>query len=324
MIYSRISGTGSHLPAKIVTNHDLEKVMDTSDQWIRERTGICERRIAADGETTGDLAEAACRKALEAADVDPAEIDLFVIGTTTPNLVFPSTACLLQKKLGLPDCGSMDVNAACSGFLYALSVADKYIRCGDAQKVLVCGAETLSRITNWSKRDTAVLFGDGAGAVVLEASDAPGILSTHIHANGDYVDLLTTTVGVSTGFDAMAGNGGKPEILMRGNEVFKVAVRTLGRIVEETLGANGLEKSDLDWLIPHQANLRIIAAMARMLDMSMDRVVVTVDRHGNTSAASVPLALDEAVRDGRIQRGDMLLLEAFGGGFTWGSALIRY
>jgi 3-oxoacyl-[acyl-carrier-protein] synthase-3 len=324
VIYSRIRGTGSQLPAKVVTNHDLEKVMDTSDQWIRERTGICERRIAADGETTGDLAEAACRKALEAADVDPAEIDLFVIGTTTPNLVFPSTACLLQKKLGLPDCGSMDVNAACSGFLYALSVADKYIRCGDAQKVLVCGAETLSRITNWNKRDTAVLFGDGAGAVVLEASDAPGILSTHIHANGDYVDLLTTTVGVSSGFGGMAENDGKPEIQMRGNEVFKVAVRTLGRIVEETLGANGLEKSDLDWLIPHQANLRIIAAMARMLDMSMDRVVVTVDRHGNTSAASVPLALDEAVRDGRIQRGDMLLLEAFGGGFTWGSALIRY
>jgi 3-oxoacyl-[acyl-carrier-protein] synthase-3 len=324
VIYSRISGTGSQLPAKVVTNHDLEKVIDTSDQWIRERTGICERRIAADGETTGDLAEAACRKALEAADVDPAEIDLFVIGTTTPDLIFPSTACLLQKKLGLPDCGSMDVIAACSGFLYALSVADKYIRCGDAKKVLVCGAETLSRITNWNKRETAVLFGDGAGAVVLEASDAPGILSTHIHANGDYADLLTTTVGVSSGFDAMAGNDGKPEILMRGNEVFKVAVRTLGRIVEETLGANGLEKSDLDWLIPHQANLRIIAAMARMLDMSMDRVVVTVDRHGNTSAASVPLALDEAVRDGRVQRGDMLLLEAFGGGFTWGSALIRY
>jgi 3-oxoacyl-[acyl-carrier-protein] synthase III len=324
VIYSRISGTGSQLPAKVVTNHDLEKVIDTSDQWIRERTGICERRIAADGETTGDLAEAACRNALEAADVDPAEIDLFVIGTTTPDLIFPSTACLLQKRLGLSDCGSMDVNAACSGFLYALSVADKYIRCGDAQKVLVCGAETLSRITNWNKRETAVLFGDGAGAVVLEASDAPGILSTHIHANGDYADLLTTTVGVSSGFAAMAGNDGKPEILMRGNEVFKVAVRTLGRIVEETLGANGLEKSDLDWLIPHQANLRIIAAMARMLDMSMDHVVVTVDRHGNTSAASVPLALDEAVRDGRIQRGDMLLLEAFGGGFTWASALLRY
>ena len=324
MIYSRISGTGSQLPAKIVTNHDLAKVMDTSDQWIRERTGICERRIAADGETTADLAEVACRKALEAADVDPAEIDLFVMGTTTPNLVFPSTACLLQKKLGLPDCGAMDVNAACSGFLYALSVADKYIRCGEAKKVLVCGAETLSRITNWSKRETAVLFGDGAGAVVLEAADAPGILSTHIHANGDYGDLLTTAVGVSVGYDGLAGNNGRPEILMRGNEVFKVAVRTLGRVVEETLGANGLQKSDLDWLIPHQANLRIIAAMARMLDMSMDRVIVTVDRHGNTSAASVPLALDEAVRSGKVKRGELLLLEAFGGGFTWGSALLRY
>jgi 3-oxoacyl-[acyl-carrier-protein] synthase-3 len=218
----------------------------------------------------------------------------------------------------------MDVNAACSGFIYALSIADKYIRCGDAKNVLVCGAETLSRITNWNKRDTAVLFGDGAGAVVLEASEEPGILSTHVHANGDYADLLTTNVGISTGFKGMEENDGRPEIRMRGNEVFKVAVRTLGRIVEETLGANGLVKSDLDWLIPHQANLRIIAAMARMLDMSMDHVVVTVDRHGNTSAASVPLAFDEAVRDGRIQRGDLLMMEAFGGGFTWGSALIRY
>jgi 3-oxoacyl-[acyl-carrier-protein] synthase-3 len=218
----------------------------------------------------------------------------------------------------------MDVNAACSGFMYALSVADKYIRCGDARKVLVCGAETLSRIVNWNKRDTAVLFGDGAGAVVLEASDEPGILSTHIHANGNYVDLLTTNAGISVGWDAVAENDGKPEIIMRGNEVFKVAVRTLGRIVEETLEANQLQKTDLDWLIPHQANLRIISAMAKLLDMNMDHVVVTVDRHGNTSAASVPLALDEAVRDGRIQRGDLLLLEAFGGGFTWGSALIRY
>jgi 3-oxoacyl-[acyl-carrier-protein] synthase-3 len=317
-------GTGSHLPDKVVTNHDLEKVMDTSDQWIRERTGIRERRVAADSETTASLGEQACRKALEASGVDPGEIDLFVVGTTTPDLVFPSVACLLQKRLGLPDCGAMDVNAACSGFIYALSIADKYIRCGDARRVLVLGAETLSRITNWNKRDTAVLFGDGAGAVVLEPSDEPGILSTHVHANGDYADLLSTSVGVSRGWEGMAENGGRPEIQMRGNEVFKVAVRTLGRIVEETLGANGLEKSDLDWLIPHQANLRIIAAMARMLDMSMDHVVVTVDRHGNTSAASVPLALDEAVRDGRITRGDTLLLEAFGGGFTWGSALIRY
>ena len=324
MKYSRIAGTGSRLPDKIVTNHDLEAIMDTNDQWIRERTGIRERRTVIEGETTATLARAACQKAIEAADVDPNEIDLFVMGTTTPDLVFPSTACLLQKQLGLPDCGAMDVNAACSGFMYALSVGDKYIRCGDARKVLVCGAETLSRIVNWNKRETAVLFGDGAGAVVLEASDEPGILSTHIHANGNYVDVLTTNAGISVGWDAVAENDGKPEIMMRGNEVFKVAVRTLGRIVEETLSANDMDKTDLDWLIPHQANLRIIAAMARMLDMNMDHVVVTVDRHGNTSAASVPLALDEAVRDGRIQRGDMLLLEAFGGGFTWGSALIKY
>lgn len=324
MKHSRIAGTGSQLPDRVLTNHDLEAMMDTSDQWIRDRTGIRERRVVVEGETTATLALQACSKALQAADADPSEIDLFVMGTTTPDLVFPSTACLLQKQLGLPDCGAMDVNAACSGFMYALSIADKYVRCGDARKVLVCGAETLSRIVNWNKRETAVLFGDGAGAVVLEASDEPGILSTHIHANGNYVDVLTTNAGISVGWDAVKENDGKPEIMMRGNEVFKVAVRTLGRIVEETLDANQLKKSDLTWLIPHQANLRIITAMARLLDMNMDHVVVTVDRHGNTSAASVPLALDEAVRDGRIQRGDLLLLEAFGGGFTWGSALIRY
>ena len=324
MIYSRIAGTGSHLPDRIVSNHDLEKVMDTSDQWIRERTGICERRWAAEKEVTSDLAEKACLNALEAADADPAEIDLFMMGTTTPDLIFPSTACLLQKRLGLPDCGAMDVNAACSGFLYALSVADKFIRCGDAKKVLVCGAETLTNITNLQKRDTAVLFGDGAGAVVLEASEEPGILSTHIHANGNHADLLNTEVGVSRGFAGIEKNDGKPELLMKGNEVFKVAVRTLGRIVDETLEANNMDKSELDWLIPHQANLRIIVATARKLDMNMDQVVISVDRHGNTSAASVPLALDEAVRDGRVKRGDMLLLEAFGGGFTWGSALIKY
>lgn len=324
MLYSRIMGTGSALPKRVVTNLDLEKLMDTNDQWIRDRTGITERRIAGPGETTTTLALEACRNAIEAAAVDPKEIDLFVLGTTTPDLIFPSSACLIQKELGLRDVGAMDVNAACSGFIYALSVADKYIRCGDAKKVLVGGAETLSQLINWNKRETAVLFGDGAGAVVLEASDTPGILSTHIHADSNYADLLTTNVGVSRGFGGLADNDGKAEILMKGNEVFKVAVRTLGRIVDETLSANKLDKSDLDWLIPHQANLRIIAATARMLNMDMDQVVVTVDRHGNTSAASVPLALDEAVRDGRIKRGDMLLLEAFGGGFTWGSALIRY
>ncbi len=324
MIYSRIIGTGSYLPKKVVTNHDLEKILDTDDQWIRERTGIRERRISSDEEPTTVLAENACRKALEAADVDPLEIDLLVMGTTTPDLIFPSSACLIQKKLDLPDCGAMDVNAACSGFIYALSIADKFIRCGDAKKVLVCGAETLSKMINWNKRDTAVLFGDGAGAVVLEASEEPGILSTHLHANGHHADLLNTAVGVSRGFEGLKDNDGKVELLMKGNEVFKVAVRTLGKIVDETLAANNMNKSELDWLIPHQANLRIIAATARKLDMDMDRVVITVDRHGNTSSASVPLALDEAVRDGRIKRGDMLLLEAFGGGFTWGSALIKY
>lgn len=323
-MYSRIAGTGSALPENKVTNQDLEKIMDTSDSWIRERTGIRERRIVTADQTTASLAEEACRNALEAADCDPAEIDLLVLGTTTPDLIFPSTACLIQKKLGLRDCGAMDVNAACSGFIYAMSVADKFIRVGECKKVLVCGAETLSEMVNWNKRETAVLFGDGAGAVVLEATEEPGILSTHIHANGDYADLLNTAVGVSRGFEALKDNDGRVELQMKGNEVFKVAVRTLGRIVDETLEANNMQKSDLDWLIPHQANLRIIAATARKLEMSIDQVVVTVDRHGNTSAASVPLALDEAVRDGRIKRGETLLLEAFGGGFTWGSALIRY
>jgi len=324
LIYSRIAGTGSSLPERVVTNRDLEKILDTSDEWIRSRTGISERRVISKGETTATLALEACRKAIQAANVDPAEIDLLVLGTTTPDLIFPSTACLIQKQLGLPDCGAMDVNAACSGFIYALSIADKYIKCGDARKVLVAGAETLTQLVNWKKRDVAVIFGDGAGAMVLEASEQPGILSTHIHADGNYGDLLATKEGVSRGFDGIADNEGKPEICMKGNEVFKVAVRTMGRMVDETLGANHLQKSDLDWLIPHQANYRIITATAKMLDMDMDHVVVTIDRHGNTSAASVPLALDEAVRDGRIQRGDMLLLEAFGGGLTWGSALIRY
>lgn len=324
MTYSRIIGTGSYLPRKVVTNKDFEKTLDTSDQWIRERTGISERRISSDDEPTTYLAEQACRKAIEAAGIDPGEIDLFIMGTTTPDLIFPSSACLIQKKLGLPDCGSMDVNAACSGFMYAISIADKFIRCGDAKKALVCGAENLTQMVNWNKRETAVLFGDGAGAVVLEASEEPGILSTHIHANGNHADLLNSEVGVSRGFKGLENNDGRVELQMKGNEVFKVAVRTLGRIVDETLEANNMDKSELDWLIPHQANLRIISATARKLNMSMDQVVITIDRHGNTSAASVPLALDEAVRDGRIKRGDMLLLEAFGGGFTWGSALIKY
>jgi len=319
---SRITGTGSYLPEKVVTNADLEKMLDTSDEWIRERTGISERCIARDDETSGDMAEVAAQRAMQAAGVNPEDIGLLIVGTTTPDLVFPSTACLLQARLGLPDCGAMDVNAACSGFLYALSIADKYIRCGEVKKALVIGVEKLSAMTDWNDRGTAVLFGDGAGAVVLEASEEAGILSTHIHAAGRHSDLLCTDVGVGTGFKPEEGGGVR--IMMKGNEVFKVAVRTLGRIVDETLEHNNMKKSELDWLIPHQANLRIISATAKKLGMTMDQVVITVDRHGNTSTASVPLALDEAVRAGKIKRGEVLLLEAFGGGFTWASALIKY
>lgn len=322
MKYSRIIGTGSYLPEKTVTNADLEKILDTTDEWIRGRTGISERRVARDDETSGDMAEVAANRAMKAAGIAPADIGLLVLGTTTPDLVFPSTACLLQARLGLPDCGAMDVNAACSGFMYAMSIADKYIRCGDVKTALVVGVDKLTAMLDWSDRGTAVLFGDGAGAVVLQASEEAGILSTHIHAAGRHSDLLGVDVGVSTGFKAEERGGVR--IMMKGNEVFKVAVNTLGRIANETLAHNNMKKSELDWLVPHQANYRIISATARKLGMTMDQVVVTVDKHGNTSAGSVPLALDEAVRAGKIKRGETLLLEAFGGGFTWASALVKY
>lgn len=321
-MYARIIGTGRYLPEKILTNKDLEQMVDTSDQWITERTGIRQRHVAAEGQTTCDLAEMAAKQAMEDAGLKPGDIDLLLVGTTTPDLIFPSTACLLQHRLGMAECGAFDINAACSGFIYALSVADQYIRNGTARNVLVVGAETLTRMLDWNDRGTCVLFGDGAGAAVLTADENPGIMSTHIHANGGYSDLLKVDVGVSRGFKAEERGG--VSVSMKGNEVFKVAVNTLGRIVDETLAANNLEKEDLDWLIPHQANLRIIKATAKKLKMSMDQVVVTVDRHGNTSAASVPMALDEALRSGRIRRGDKLLLEAFGGGFTWGAALVAY
>ncbi len=322
-IFSRIAGTGSYLPEQVLTNEDLAKRVDTSDEWIRSRTGIGERHVAAEGETTSDLAYHAAVRAMEAAGVSAADIDMIVVGTTTPDIIFPSTACLLQARLGVGNCASMDVNAACSGFLYALSVADKFIRCGDARTVLVVGAETLTRIVDWNDRTTCVLFGDGAGAVVLKADQETGILSTHLHADGSKKELLWCPVGVSTGFVADSDNAGCA-IHMKGNDVFKYAVKALDSVVDEALEANGLDKHDLDWLIPHQANLRIIEATAKRLEMPMEQVVVTVDRHGNTSAGSVPLALDEAVRSGRVQRGQLLLLEAFGGGFTWGSALLRY
>jgi 3-oxoacyl-[acyl-carrier-protein] synthase III len=321
-IYSRILATGSALPERVVTNADLEKFVDTSDEWIRERTGIRQRHIAAEGETTGDLSTLAAQRALDAAGVKASELDLIVLGTTTPDIIFPSTACLVQHRLGANGCAAFDVNAACSGFVYALGVADKFIRSGQSKKVLVIGAETLTRMVNWEERETAVLFGDGAGAVVLEASSEPGIYATCLHADGGHKELLYNPVGVSVGFKDEPNHGVR--IRMSGREVFKVAVKTLDSLVEETLAAAGMEASQLDWLVPHQANLRIIEATAKRLNMSMDQVIVTVDKHANTSAGSVPLALDYAVRSGKVHRGQNLLLEAFGGGFTWASALLRY
>ena len=297
-------------------------MVDTSDQWIVERTGIRKRHIAADGEYTCDLAERAAIQAMRMAGVSSKDIDLIVVATTTPDQVFPSTACLLQARLGIHGPAAFDVQAVCTGFIYALGVADKFIKSGSAKCALVIGAETLSRIVDWKDRNTCVLFGDGAGAVVLQASDVPGIISTHLHADGAFENLLRVPTGISRVSSLLEEGGAYME--MRGNEVFKMAVTTLGRIVDETLQANGMKKSDVDWLIPHQANIRIINATAKKLRTSMDHVVVTVDEHGNTSAASVPLALDTAVRDGRIKRGETLLMEAFGGGFTWGSVLANF
>ena len=322
MTYSRIAGTGSYLPEKVVTNHDLEKTMDTSDDWIRERTGIKRRHIAADGEATSDLALAAAKQALDMAGIGADDINLIIIATTTPDKVFPASACIVQRRLGIRGCGAFDIQAACSGFVYGLDLADRYIRTGAAKNVLVIGAETLSRLTNWEDRTTAVLFGDGAGAVVLLEADEAGILSTHIHADGQYEDLLQVPQGISSGYDVT--RAGEAFIQMNGNAVFRRAVATLDSIARETLEKNNIDKHDLDWFVPHQANMRIIAAAAKKLDMPMERVIVTVDEHANTSAASIPLALDVAVRDGRIKRGELLLFEAFGAGFTWGSTLLRF
>ncbi len=317
--YSRIVGTGGYLPAKVLTNRDLELAVDTTDEWIYTRTGIRQRHIAADGEKTSDLALEASRKALHAGGIAAADLDLIVMATTTPDMVFPSTACLLQAKLGVRNCPAFDVQAVCSGFVYGLSTADRFIRSGQYRNALVVGAEVYSRILDWSDRSTCVLFGDGAGAVVLRRDNAPGILSSHLHADGSYANLLSVPGTVCGGKVS-----GRPLLQMDGGGVFKFAVKALDDLVEEALAANGMQKSDIDWLVPHQANIRIIQASAKKLGLSMEKVVVTVDRHANTSAASIPLALDEAVRDGRIRAGQHVLLEAVGGGFTWGAALVKW
>ena len=321
MQFARIIGTGSYLPERILSNADIERLVQTSDQWIRDRTGIEQRHIAADGQTTGDLAYEASVRALQAAGLTGKDIDLIVLGTTTPDVIFPATATLLQHRLGANGCGAFDVNAACTGFLYALSIAERFIRTGGAKRALVVGAETLTRMLDWSDRTTCISFADGAGAVVLEASDTPGVMSSHIHADGAHAELLHNPVGVSRGFKDEKNHGVR--VIMQGQEVFKVAVRTLAKAVDETLAANNITKDEIDWLVPHQANLRIINATARHLGMPMEKVILTVQKHGNTSSASVPLALDYGVRQGLIKPGQTILMEAFGGGFTWGSALVR-
>lgn len=318
-IYSRITGTGSYLPAKILSNRDLETTVDTSDEWIYTRTGIRQRHIAADTETTSDLALVASRRAIEAAGLTADDIDLIIVATTTADMVFPSTACLLQAKLGIRSCPAFDMQAVCSGFVYGLSTADHFMKSGQHRHILVVGAEIYSRILDWKDRATCVLFGDGAGAVVLTRSPEPGVLASRLHADGRYANILSVPGSVSSG--AVTG---RPLLRMEGNAVFKLAVKVLGEVAEETLAAAGLAKSRLDWLIPHQANIRIIQATAKKLGLSMERVVSTVERHANTSAASVPLALDEAVRDGRIRSGHHVLLEGVGGGFTWGAVLVRW
>jgi 3-oxoacyl-[acyl-carrier-protein] synthase-3 len=319
MIYSRITGTGSYLPEKVLTNFDLERMVDTTDEWIYTRTGIKERHIAADSEMASDLALRASERAIAAAGIRHQDIDLIVFATSTPDMIFPSSACILQDKLGIKGGAAFDIQAVCSGFIYGLAVADKFIRSGQHKCALVIGAEIFSRILDWSDRGTCVLFGDGAGAVIVQASDTPGILSSHLHADGSYRDILCVPGSVAGGKVQ-----GDPFLKMEGNTVFKFAVRVLEEVAMEALAANGLQKADIDWMVPHQANTRIIYATARKLDLEPGKVIVTVDRHGNTSAASIPLALDEAVRDGRIQSGHRLLLEGVGGGFTWGSVLLQW
>ena len=318
-MYSRIIGTGSYLPEKILTNHDLEKIVDTSDEWIRTRTGISQRHIAADGQLASDLAVNASHRALENANLKADEIDLIIVATTTPDMVFPSTACILQNKLGIKQCPAFDVQAVCSGFVYALSTADAFIRAGKYRNALVVGSEIYSNIVDWKDRSTCVLFGDGAGAVILTQSDQPGILSSHLHADGNFSDVLAVPGSICDGRVQ-----GSPFVSMEGNTVFKFAVKVLEEVVIEAIEENNLQATDIDWLIPHQANIRIIRSTAKKLGIPMEKVVTTVDKHGNTSAASIPLALDIAVRDGRVQSDQYVLLEGVGGGFTWGAVLLRW
>ena len=318
-MYSRIAGSGSYLPEKILTNRDLEALVDTSDKWIFARTGIRQRHIAAEDEKPSDLALHASKNAMRSAHVAPGDIDLIIVATSTPDMIFPSTACILQAKLGIKNCPAFDVQAVCSGFVYALATADLFIRFGQSHCALVVGTEVYSRILDWSDRGTCVLFGDGAGAIIAKPSKTPGIISTHLHADGSYYKVLAVPGSVSNG--KIVGN---PHVVMEGNTVFKFAVKVMCEMVDEALTANNFKKSDVSWLIPHQANIRIIEATAKKLGLSMDRVVVTVDRHANTSAASIPLALDCAVQDGRIKAGELILMEGVGGGFTWGSVLLRW
>ena len=322
MNYSRIAGTGRYLPEKILTNADLEKMVDTTDEWIRTRTGVERRHVVAPDETTSDMCVEAAKVAMEDAGVEPADIDMVVIGTTSPDLVFPNVATLVQHRLGIPACIAFSLEAACTGFIYALTTADKFIKAGEAKCVLVIGAECITKLIDWNDRNTCVLFGDGAGAVILKPSEEPGIICCHLGADGQYKDLLYYPVGPSK--DLHKAGTDEAAIMMAGKEVFKVAVNTLGKVAMQALESSGTSKEDLDWLIPHQANIRIIQATAKRLGMPMEKVILTVQDHGNTSAASVPMALDVGVRDGRIKRDQLVLMEAFGGGFTWGSVLMRF
>ena len=322
MIYSRIAGTGRFLPERILTNADLEKMVDTTDEWIRTRTGVERRHIASEDQTTSDLSVEAAKIAMDTAGVTAADIDLIVVGTTSPDLIFPNIGTLVQHRLGIHGCPAFSIEAACTGFIYALTTADKFVRAGEVKCALVIGAEIISKLVDWKDRSTCVLFGDGAGAVILRPSDEPGIISCHLGADGQYKDLLYYPVGASKELHKAGLEDAK--IIMSGNEVFKVAVKTLGNVAEEALAANNIQKDEIDWLIPHQANLRIIQATAKRLELPMEKVILTVQDHGNTSAASVPMALDVGIRDGRVKRGQLILMEAFGGGFTWGSVLMRY